>query len=56
MFDMDGLKIRSQPYWQTTQVETLPTLGVLITRQDAIDLSVEPECCVASKIVRCSVS
>lgn len=37
VFDMDGLMIDSQPYWQTAQLEILPQLGVKITRQDTID-------------------
>lgn len=37
VFDMDGLIIDSQPYWQTAELEVLRTLGVPITRQDTID-------------------
>ena len=37
VFDMDGLMIDSQPFWQTAQLEVLPQLGVPITRQDTID-------------------
>jgi sugar-phosphatase len=37
VFDMDGLMIDSQPYWQTAQLEILPRLGVPITRQDTIE-------------------
>lgn len=37
VFDMDGLMIDSQPYWQTAQLEILPQLGVPITRQNTID-------------------
>ncbi|WP_145175221.1 hexitol phosphatase HxpB [Rubripirellula lacrimiformis] len=37
VFDMDGLMIDSQPYWQTAQLEVLPTLGVAMTRQDTIE-------------------
>jgi mannitol-1-/sugar-/sorbitol-6-/2-deoxyglucose-6-phosphatase len=37
VFDMDGLIINSQPYWQTAQLEILPQFGVPITRQDTID-------------------
>ena len=37
VFDMDGLMIDSQPYWQTAQLEILPQLGVPTTRQDTID-------------------
>lgn len=36
VFDMDGLLIDSQPFWQTAQLEILPGLGVPITRQDTI--------------------
>tara|TARA_R110002072_G_scaffold284006_1_gene447789 strand:- start:10636 stop:11289 length:654 start_codon:yes stop_codon:yes gene_type:complete len=37
IFDMDGLIIDSQPYWQDAQLEVLPKVGVTITRQDTID-------------------
>lgn len=37
VFDMDGLLIDSQPFWQTAQLEILPRLGVSISRQDTID-------------------
>lgn len=37
VFDMDGLLIDSQPFWQTAQLEVLTALGVPITRQDTID-------------------
>lgn len=37
VFDMDGLMIDSQPYWQDAQLALLPRLGVPITRQDTID-------------------
>lgn len=37
VFDMDGLLIDSQPFWQTAQLEILPGLGVPISRQDTID-------------------
>ncbi|MCA9135817.1 MAG: hexitol phosphatase HxpB [Planctomycetales bacterium] len=37
VFDMDGLMIDSQPFWQTAQLEILPQVGVPITRQDTID-------------------
>ncbi len=37
VLDMDGLMIDSQPFWQTTQLEIFPQLGVPITRQDTID-------------------
>ncbi|MCA9143054.1 MAG: hexitol phosphatase HxpB [Planctomycetaceae bacterium] len=36
VFDMDGLMIDSQPFWQTAQLEILPQLGVPITQQDTI--------------------
>lgn len=37
VFDLDGLMIDSQPFWQQAQLEILPQLGVPITRQDTID-------------------
>ncbi len=37
VFDMDGLMIDSQPYWQDAQLEVLAQVGVTITRQDTID-------------------
>lgn len=37
VFDMDGLMVDSQPYWQTAQLDILSHLGVPITRQDTID-------------------
>lgn len=37
MFDMDGLMIDSQPYWQDAQLEVFAPFGVTITRQDTID-------------------
>ncbi|APZ92139.1 hexitol phosphatase HxpB [Fuerstiella marisgermanici] len=37
VFDMDGLMIDSQPYWQAAQLEILQPLGVPITLQDTID-------------------
>ena len=37
VFDMDGLIIDSQPYWQDAQLAVFPQLGVTITRQDTID-------------------
>ncbi|MCC7337458.1 MAG: hexitol phosphatase HxpB [Pirellulaceae bacterium] len=37
VFDMDGLMIDSQPYWQDAQLVLLPQFGVPITRQDTID-------------------
>ena len=37
VFDMDGLMIDSQPFWQRAQLEIFPRLGVPITRQDTID-------------------
>lgn len=37
VFDMDGLLIDSQPFWQTAQLEVLPALGVPLTRQDTVD-------------------
>lgn len=37
VFDMDGLMIDTQPFWQSAQLEILPQVGVAITRQDTID-------------------
>ncbi|QDT11135.1 hexitol phosphatase HxpB [Planctomycetes bacterium K23_9] len=37
VFDMDGLMIDSQPYWQDAQLEVMQNLGVPITRQDTIE-------------------
>ncbi len=37
VFDMDGLMIDSQPYWQDAQLEVFAQFGVAITRQDTID-------------------
>ncbi|MCA9214674.1 MAG: hexitol phosphatase HxpB [Planctomycetales bacterium] len=37
VFDLDGLMIDSQPYWQDAQLEILSQVGVPITRQDTID-------------------
>jgi len=37
VFDMDGLMVDSQPFWQQAQLEIFPQLGVAITRQDTID-------------------
>ncbi|WP_442505434.1 hexitol phosphatase HxpB [Novipirellula sp. SH528] len=37
VFDMDGLMIDSQPYWQEAQLDVFAQLGVAITRQDTID-------------------
>lgn len=36
VFDMDGLMIDSQPFWQDAQLEVFPKVGVVITRQDTI--------------------
>jgi len=36
VFDMDGLMIDSQPYWQEAQLEVFAQVGVAITRQDTI--------------------
>jgi len=37
VFDMDGLMIDSQPFWQDAQLDIFPQVGVAITRQDTID-------------------
>ncbi|MFH0258543.1 hexitol phosphatase HxpB [Vibrio rumoiensis] len=37
VFDMDGLMIDSEPYWQQAQLEVFPTVGVKISLQDTID-------------------
>ncbi|MFV0575443.1 MAG: hexitol phosphatase HxpB [Vibrio sp.] len=37
IFDMDGLMIDSEPFWQQAQLEVFPKVGVHITLQDAID-------------------
>lgn len=37
VFDMDGLMIDSEPYWQQAQLEVFLELGVPITAQDTID-------------------
>lgn len=37
VFDMDGLMIDSEPYWQRAQLEVLPEVGVSITLQDTIE-------------------
>lgn len=37
VFDLDGVMIDSQPYWQDAQLEILSQVGVPITRQDTID-------------------
>ncbi len=37
VFDMDGLMIDSEPFWQQAQLEVFPTVGVKITLQDTID-------------------
>lgn len=37
VFDMDGLMIDSQPFWQEAQLEIFAQIGVAITRQDTID-------------------
>lgn len=37
IFDMDGLMVNSEPFWQQAQLEIFPQFGVKITRQDTID-------------------
>ena len=37
IFDMDGLMIDSEPYWQQAQLEVFLSLGVPITAQDTVD-------------------
>ena len=37
VFDMDGLMIDSQPYWQQAQLDIFQQLGVPITRQDTMN-------------------
>lgn len=37
IFDMDGLLVDSEPFWQEAQLEVLNSLGLNITRQDTID-------------------
>lgn len=37
VFDMDGLMIDSEPFWQQAQLEVFPTVGVQINLQDTID-------------------
>lgn len=37
IFDMDGLLVDSEPFWQDAQLAVLNDLGLHITRQDTID-------------------
>ncbi|MGO2508209.1 MAG: hexitol phosphatase HxpB [Vibrio hibernica] len=37
VFDMDGLMIDSEPFWQQAQLEVFPLVGVGITLQDTIN-------------------
>lgn len=37
VFDLDGLMIDSQPFWQAAQLEVFPQVGASITRQDTVD-------------------
>ncbi|WP_394211453.1 hexitol phosphatase HxpB [Enterovibrio calviensis] len=37
IFDMDGLIVNSEPFWQDAQLAVLSELGVQLTRQDTID-------------------
>lgn len=37
IFDMDGLMVDSEPFWQQAQLEVFPKVGVDITRQNTID-------------------
>ena len=39
IFDMDGVIIDSEPFWQEAQIETLAGLGVVVTRQDCEQLT-----------------
>ncbi|WP_028025482.1 hexitol phosphatase HxpB [Enterovibrio calviensis] len=37
IFDMDGLLVNSEPFWQDAQLAVFSELGINITRQDTID-------------------
>ncbi|WP_153447112.1 hexitol phosphatase HxpB [Vibrio algicola] len=37
VFDMDGLMIDSEPFWQQAQLEVFPQVGVSLTLQDTIN-------------------
>ncbi|NGN96781.1 hexitol phosphatase HxpB [Grimontia sp. S25] len=37
IFDMDGLLVDSEPFWQDAELAVFQSLGVKITRQDTID-------------------
>ncbi|KDM91366.1 hexitol phosphatase HxpB [Photobacterium galatheae] len=37
IFDMDGLLVDSEPFWQRAQIEVFSSLGVKITQQDTLD-------------------
>ncbi|WP_434354886.1 hexitol phosphatase HxpB [Parasalinivibrio latis] len=37
IFDMDGLLVDSEPFWQQAQLDVFGALGVTITRQDTIN-------------------
>lgn len=37
IFDMDGLLVDSEPFWQQAQIDVFGALGVNITRQDTIN-------------------
>ncbi|OEF30159.1 hexitol phosphatase HxpB [Vibrio rumoiensis] len=37
VFDMDGLMVDSEPFWQQAQLEVFPKVGVKLTLQDTID-------------------
>src|SRR3954471_17561810 len=37
IFDMDGLLIDSEPLWRIAEIETLSTVGVPITEEDAVE-------------------
>ncbi|USH03947.1 hexitol phosphatase HxpB [Grimontia kaedaensis] len=37
IFDMDGLLVDSEPFWQDAELTVFQSLGVKITRQDTID-------------------